>query len=158
VKALAIDGLEPSLELAYAARRIIAVRVGELYSLAPAALDEHNPTALHELRIAAKRLRYVLEIVGFCLDESAAEATRRVRKLQTVIGEIHDYDVMLARIEHTRGTKRKGTRRLTSRLSERRAASFARFATLWAAIDAEGLQARLLNATDHSPDEVPMGA
>jgi CHAD domain-containing protein len=158
VKPLPVEGLDPGLGLAQAARRIVAVRVGELYALAPAALDEHNSTALHELRIAAKRLRYVLELVGFCLDDAAAEASDRVRQLQTLIGEIHDYDVLLARIGNAPDARRKGTQRLTSRLSERRAESFAQFARLWAAIDAGGLHARLLIATNHSPDEPPIGA
>jgi CHAD domain-containing protein len=158
MKPLAVGGLEPTLELSQAARRIVAVRVSELYSLGPVALNEDDPTALHDLRIAAKRLRYVLDVVGFCLDESAAEAADRVRQLQTVIGEIHDYDVLLSRVAKTHDAGRKGTRRLAARLSERRAASFEQFVELWSAIDAAGLQARLLSATNHSLDEPPIGA
>jgi hypothetical protein len=100
----------------------------------------------------------VLEVVGFCLDESAQEAADRARELQTLIGEIHDHDVLLARAGNARGKHRKGARRLSERLRERRAELFVQFTTLWAAILASGLHARLLHATDHSPGEVPMGA
>jgi CHAD domain-containing protein len=158
VKARTVEGLAPTLELAQAARRIVAVRVVELFSLATPALDEHDTAALHALRIAAKRLRYVLEVVGFCLDDSTREADARLRELQTLIGTIHDLDVLLVRVDASRRTDSKGMHRLALRLRERRAAQFAQFCALWAKIDASGLQARLIAATNPSPDEVPMGA
>jgi CHAD domain-containing protein len=99
-----------------AARRIVAVRTDEVYSLAPGALAGADATALHDLRIAAKRLRYVLELVGFCLGDVAGEAETRMRELQTVIGDAHDCDVLLARLEHSQS---KGMRRLAARLSRR---------------------------------------
>ena len=58
-------------------------------------------TAQHDLRIAAKRLRYVLELTGFCLGRPADTALRRARELQDILGEMHDCDVMLPRVrEH----------------------------------------------------------
>jgi CHAD domain-containing protein len=158
VKARTVDGIEPDSGLAQAARRIVAVRVAELYALAIPALDERDPTALHDLRIAAKRLRYVLEIVGFCLDDSAAHATTQVRELQTLIGAIHDVDVLLVRIDASRRAHPKGMRWLAVRLREQRAERFAQFAAMWAEIEATELQRRLIGATNPSPDEVPMGA
>ena len=58
------------------------------------------------MRIAAKRLRYVLEIVGPCFGPEADAARDAARRLQSVLGEIHDCDVMLPRawgIESLRG-------------------------------------------------------
>ena len=53
------------------------------------------------MRIAAKRLRYVLEVTGFCFGRPADIARRRARDLQDILGEIHDCDVMLPRVlEH----------------------------------------------------------
>ena len=53
------------------------------------------------MRIAAKRLRYVLEVTGFCFGRPADTARRRARDLQDILGEIHDCDVMLPRVrEH----------------------------------------------------------
>jgi hypothetical protein len=51
------------------------------------------------MRIAAKRLRYVLEVTGFCFGRSADLARRRARDLQDILGELHDCDVMLPRVE-----------------------------------------------------------
>jgi hypothetical protein len=53
------------------------------------------------MRIAAKRLRYVLEVTGFCFGRPADTARRRARDLQDILGEIHDCDEMLPRVlEH----------------------------------------------------------
>jgi hypothetical protein len=53
------------------------------------------------MRIAAKRVRYVLELTGFCFGPSADRARRSSRKLQDLLGAIHDCDVMLPRVaEH----------------------------------------------------------
>jgi CHAD domain-containing protein len=158
VKARSVDGLDPGSVLGQAARRIVGVRVAELYSLASPALDARDTAALHDLRIAAKRLRYVLEVIGFCLDDSAGEAALRVRELQTQIGAIHDLDVLLVRVDAVRHAQRKGARRLARRLRDQRAEQFVQFEALWAEINASGLQTRLVAATNPSPGEVPMSA
>ena len=51
------------------------------------------------MRIAAKRLRYVLEITESCFGAEADAARRAVKDLQGVLGDIHDCDVMLPRVE-----------------------------------------------------------
>ncbi len=64
------------------------------------------PSAQHDMRIAAKRLRYVLEATGFCFGKPAAGARRAARDLQDLLGEIHDVDVMLPRLaEHRRSMR-----------------------------------------------------
>jgi len=67
MKAQRIDGLSAEMPLDAAARRIVAVRAAELYAFVPEALDEGAVTAMHDMRIAAKRLRYLLELVGFAI-------------------------------------------------------------------------------------------
>ena len=51
------------------------------------------------MRIAAKRLRYILETTEFCFGKPAQTARRRARDLQDLLGELHDCDVMLPRVE-----------------------------------------------------------
>src|SRR4051794_37098090 len=68
-----------------------------MLGFAPRALDGKQK-AQHDMRIAAKRLRYVLEVTGFCFGQPADTARRRARDLQDILGEIHDCDVMLPRV------------------------------------------------------------
>jgi CHAD domain-containing protein len=98
VKARTVKGLDPDIALADAAERIIRTRVDELYSFEPAALDPAQSQALHDLRIAAKRLRYVLEVTAPCFGDYARTALRRTKALQDLVGDIHDCDVMLPRV------------------------------------------------------------
>src|SRR3954447_18205523 len=68
-----------------------------MLDFAPRALNGKT-RAQHDMRIAAKRLRYVLEVTGFCFGRPADTARRRARDLQDILGEIHDCDVMLPRV------------------------------------------------------------
>jgi CHAD domain-containing protein len=157
MKAHRVEGLAPTMPLADAARRIVAVRSAELYAFVPEALNEHAITAMHDMRIAAKRLRYLLELVGFCFGEVGAEAQARARELQDVLGEIHDCDVMLARIAASHASDPDGFDALAARFRARRAAEFARFTALWASIAQSGLRDRLLATTFSSPSQQPVG-
>ena len=50
------------------------------------------------MRIAAKRLRYVLETTRPAFGRPATDGVRAARRLQDLLGEIHDCDVMLPRV------------------------------------------------------------
>ncbi|MEZ5074035.1 MAG: CHAD domain-containing protein [Solirubrobacterales bacterium] len=93
-----VKKLDPAGSLAENAARIVLVRVDELRSLAAEALHPGSAQTQHDMRIAAKRLRYVLEATGFCFGRPAATARRRAKDLQDLLGEIHDCDVMLPRV------------------------------------------------------------
>jgi CHAD domain-containing protein len=94
VKELAQDGpLRDNM------RRIIDTRAAEVRSFSPAVLDPRNVDALHDMRIAAKRLRYVLELSTPLFGEQAEEGAKRAKKLQDLLGEIHDCDVTIPRVE-----------------------------------------------------------
>ena len=97
MKARKVKGLDPQRPLRENAARIVATRVEELRSLAEAALEPRASVAQHDMRIAAKRLRYVLEVTEACFGAEASAARRAAKDLQTVLGEIHDCDVMLPR-------------------------------------------------------------
>jgi hypothetical protein len=101
VKARRVKKLDPSAPLPENAARIVLVRLDELRSFAPKAIDGRKVKAQHDMRIAAKRLRYVLEATEFCFGRPGETARRRARDLQDVLGELHDCDVMLPRVrEH----------------------------------------------------------
>lgn len=103
MKAKKIKGTDPAGPLGENAARTVKVRLGELRGFVPRALDPDAVTAQHDMRIAAKRLRYVLEATGFCFGPPAEAARRRAKHLQDLLGEMHDADVMLPQLrEHRR--------------------------------------------------------
>lgn len=108
MKARQVKNLDPRTSLQENASRIVRVRLAELRSFAPAALEPGAAREQHDMRIAAKRLRYILETTGFCFGRPAQTALRRTKELQDLLGEIHDCDVMLPRIEsHVAELRRK---------------------------------------------------
>jgi CHAD domain-containing protein len=97
VKARKVKKLDPRASFSENAARIVHTRLDELRSLAGEALEPTASVAQHDMRIAAKRLRYVLEITEECFGRDATAARRAARELQGVLGEVHDCDVMLPR-------------------------------------------------------------
>jgi len=107
VKARKVTGLDPDGPLEANLRRIVSVRLEELRSFAPAVGDPTATKALHDMRIAAKRLRYVLEMGEPVLGAPAKRGAKEARRIQDLLGEIHDCDEgvprVLAHIERLRG-------------------------------------------------------
>jgi CHAD domain len=99
MKAHRVKKLDPGAPLVENAARIVRVRLDELREFAPDALVASEVAQQHDMRIAAKRLRYVLETTEFCFGTAAQTARRRARDLQDILGELHDCDVMLPRVE-----------------------------------------------------------
>jgi hypothetical protein len=99
VRARKVKGVDPDGLFADNALKIIAVRLDELRSFSAAVHDPAAVRELHDMRIAAKRLRYVLEMTTPALGPAAAQGATDARKLQDVLGEIHDCDEFVPRVE-----------------------------------------------------------
>jgi CHAD domain-containing protein len=73
--------------------RVLRTRLTEAVDLAPA-LNRRERQALHDFRIACKRLRYALE--RFTNGDAAFErAAERLADVQDALGAVHDRDVLL---------------------------------------------------------------
>ena len=108
MKARKVKGVEPEGWLAENARRIILVRLDELTSFSEAVHDPNRVRRLHDMRIAAKRLRYVLELHAPVFGPASRAAAKIVRDVQELLGEIHDCDEMLPMVErHARDLRRE---------------------------------------------------
>jgi CHAD domain-containing protein len=117
---------------------IVSVRLDELRGFAEAALSADASKAQHDMRIAAKRLRYVLEIFAPCLGEEAEAARGAAKRLQSVLGDLHDCDLMLTKVERIGSVE--------AVLRQRRERLFHDFVELWQAEASKGTWAAL----DHS--------
>jgi hypothetical protein len=80
------------------ARLIIETRLLEMLSFGPWVDDPANVEQIHNLRIAAKRLRYSLELFRFSLPPAAGGLIDEVKHIQEQIGDMHDADVMIERV------------------------------------------------------------
>jgi len=77
-----------------------AVLLGELEREVSKRLEEAlapaHPEALHRMRLAFKKYRYAAEVLLPLFPKATAETTRRLHSFQTLLGTIHDCDVLLA--------------------------------------------------------------
>lgn len=135
MKARAIEGLDPSGPLKPNVARIVSVRLDELRGFVDEALAPDASGAQHNMRIAAKRLRYVLEIFEPCLGEEAKTARRAVKQLQSVLGDLHDCDLMLNKVKHISS--------VAALLRQRRERLFQEFVELWQSEASKGTWAAL---------------
>jgi hypothetical protein len=142
VKARKVSGLDPDGGLAENAERIVLVRLDEVCGFMPSAADPEEVVALHDMRIAAKRLRYILEVTAPCFGPYAKTATKMTKDLQDLLGEIHDCDVQVPE---------------TAAFAERLLADDVR-ALHEAADGAEDLDPALLKQAPHARDHAGLAA
>lgn len=71
----------------------------------PADRDGH-----HQLRIAAKRLRYTMEVCKPALDGQLVHAIAAAKEMQSALGDIHDCDVWVDRVDAFVVEERERTR------------------------------------------------
>lgn len=91
-----------------------------------------RPTSreLHRLRIAFKRLRYVLEVHATLDALAYGTELRLARELQDALGAIHDHDLVLQKMERGKGAFTGPWRRFEQRLTKDRATMLRRFGRL----------------------------
>jgi CHAD domain-containing protein len=84
---------EDDLEARFAAE--IGRRVSEMQEYDGPIRSPANVRELHELRIAAKRLRYAMELFARFRGPLFKAEIRRIKAIQETLGHIHDSDVLI---------------------------------------------------------------
>jgi hypothetical protein len=97
-KAWSVPDVDPVASVEVNARRVLAVRVAEFYSYEVVVPHPELVETLHDLRIAAKRLRYTLELFRPQFGPAGDQQIERVKAIQEVLGTLHDHDVRTALI------------------------------------------------------------
>ena len=95
-KARPIRGLDAQAPVAHNARLIAKARLEDLYEWDEYVDSPYRVRELHNLRIAAKRLRYTLEIFADVLPQECEQCVEELTKVQDEVGALHDSDVMIA--------------------------------------------------------------
>ncbi len=95
----------------------LLVRLDLLLSYSPVVHQPEQVEQLHEMRIAAKHLRYALEMFAGVLGPEARQVAEAANRLQDLLGEIHDADVWLQELPRF---MEKETKRTIKHLGETR--------------------------------------
>ncbi len=95
-RAKRVTGLAADAPTSVNARAIVRARLDELLEWDASVDEPYRVQELHNLRIAAKRLRYSLEIFLPVLSEDLAPLIKEVEQVQEELGNLHDTDVMIA--------------------------------------------------------------
>jgi CHAD domain-containing protein len=120
---IAVDPFEP---FAVAAARIVRRRADELFESEEGVLDMTDIERVHDMRVASRRLRAVLEIFAPCFPHGDFKtALRDVKALADALGERRDPDVHIEAMEaferDVQATNRPGIDALVARLRLRQA-------------------------------------
>lgn len=95
-RARPIKGLDSQAPTGVNARIIAKVRLEDLYSWESYVDNPYNIRELHNMRIAAKRLRYTFEVFEDVLPNQSKPIVEELVKIQDELGILHDTDVMIA--------------------------------------------------------------
>ncbi len=98
------------------ARKTISARITNLLAYEPFVHDPDAVPRHHEMRIAAKRLRYTLETFNRFYSGSLKPYIQDVRTLQDIIGQLHDCDVWIGCLPRFLHESQSGESELTGEI------------------------------------------
>jgi len=134
----------------------ISNRLDQVFALEPFVHDESAAAKHHELRIAAKRLRYTMEIFSSVYSGGLGDYISIMKQFQDLLGEVHDYDVWVQEFsvngKDIPNDARYGVSKLRAYLVETRRIRYRNFIHLWDDTVANGLFAKIRQATDTGPN------
>jgi CHAD domain-containing protein len=95
-KARDIPGIEAALPFREAAARALEIRAQELFELSADVLDTDDIERVHDMRVATRRLRAVMEIFATAFPPKAhRRVLADVKELADALGERRDPDVAI---------------------------------------------------------------
>jgi CHAD domain-containing protein len=142
-----------------AGARIVRVRANELFDHAENVLDTEDIERVHDMRVASRRLRAVLEIFAACFPKAEYRSVLGdVKRLADALGERRDPDVHIAAMEAfaegQAAAVRPGIARLTEDLRARQARGNEILAAELQRMRERDLRGRLLALSDTAEQAV----
>lgn len=108
-----IPGLECDEAFRLAALHVVAVRSDEVFAHSEGVLDTERIEAVHDMRVATRRLRAALELFEVCFPRKPhRRALKRVKALADALGERRDRDVAIEFLNGVRTDLPEGDRLL----------------------------------------------
>lgn len=105
-------------------REIISKNLQEFRDLLPSLYQPFDCAHLHELRIAAKRLRYCVELFSDCFGGKIRPCAVQIAEMQDFLGEVHDQDLWIEntaeRLTKTDGKKHRANLWLLAQFTKKR--------------------------------------
>jgi CHAD domain-containing protein len=147
-KARDISWLDGRMSFREAAREAVSVRAQEVFQHADGVLDTGDVERVHDMRVATRRLRAVLEVFEAAFERDAHRAVLKdVKRLADALGARRDPDVQLAALAELAGSlpeeDQAGIDVFTQRLRVEQAQGNQALAAALDAMDEHDLQGRL---------------
>jgi CHAD domain-containing protein len=147
-KAREVPGLDGQDPFRVAAVRVVTVRGAELFEQSENVLDTSDIERVHDMRVATRRLRAVLEIFAPCFERTLHRAVLGdVKSLADALGERRDPDVHIDALQRFGGAvaeaDRPGIESLVGRLRQDQAAGNATVSSALEEMERSDLRGRL---------------
>jgi len=159
-KARDIPGLHAELSYREAASRTVEVRSRELFDHADGVLDTSDIERVHDMRVATRRLRAVLEIYEPCFPrKQLRSALDDVKALADALGERRDPDVQLAQLDEfaaaVKPADRPGVELFAERVRSEQGSANESLAAAIAELEETDLRGRLASLAANAAHEEP---
>lgn len=148
-KARAVPGFAESRSFREAGARAVRTRAEEVFEHREGVLDTTDIERVHDMRVASRRLRAVMEIFAPCFPRKERRTLlKEVKALADALGARRDADVAIAGLERFSAalpiSDRAGIDHLLGHLRAEQDAANAALAQALDEIDRDGLRERLL--------------
>src|SRR5437763_11178874 len=159
-KACPVPGLAESASFREAGARAVRTRSEEVFEHREGVLDTTDIEGVHDMRVATRRLRAVMEIFAPCFPKKEQrKLLKEVKALADSLGERRDADVAIASFESAWAAMpvagRPGVDHMLAELRAEQRAANEEVAEMLDRIDADGLHERLLTlAAETAPEAV----
>ncbi len=142
------------------AEPLIRLRMSKLKSLGKAIHDPKNVAELHLMRIAAKRLRYSMELFVPAFGKDMSDKISDVKLLQEQLGTVHDCDVWVDKLNGYREEPGLAPERLAAvdavidERTKKRQETYAEALAHWCGLEKSGFDKGLVKLVSTKPAKV----
>ena len=115
-RARKVEGLDAQTAFRAGIGRIIEQRFDEMMAYQAGTLLGRDPEALHDMRVASRRLRAAMDVAADCFPKRYAYYHNTVKELTDQLGGVRDCDVMREALVAYRDTRPEEERTAVNRL------------------------------------------